>query len=153
MEDFRALKDTLVRGSDGINHMKREIKIVTDLIIGLLRPEDFVCSIPVCSGLWYYNDHDKKYRGSVWYDSTTNGQWEIDLRGKGTVKFFGHNRRAFNELPDSELLYSSAEGMRLEHVETVYTALPAFLQAIFECVPYMRNRIAPYNQAANLMDT
>ncbi|MBI4066059.1 hypothetical protein HY412_02630 [Candidatus Kaiserbacteria bacterium] len=150
MKDFKALTKMLIQGSDEVNRMKREIKIVTDLITGLIRPGDFVASSQRCDVLWYYGG--KERRGSMWYDSTTDGQWAINLSDKDRVKFFSHNLRAFNELPTSKLLYSSSDGVRLEDVEAVYAALPAFVQAVAEIVPDMWNRIRPYERAAKHAD-
>lgn len=146
MKDFKEVTKMLIRGSDEINQMKREIKIVTDLVIGLMRPGDFTYPSLECSCLWYYGG--EKYRGSMWYDSTTDGQWSINLSGKDKVRFFSHSPRAFNEPLTSKLLYSSSGGVRLEDVEAVYVALPAFVQAVVEIVPDMWRRIQPYERAS-----
>src|SRR3989344_3604003 len=96
MKDFKALKQMLVSGSDEINRMKREIKVVTDLITGLIRPGDFSFPDLKCNILWYYGG--KEYKGSMWYDSTTDGQWSINLSDKkDKVRFFSNSPRAFNE--------------------------------------------------------
>lgn len=124
----------LVVGQQNLDLMKREIYMVVNLFIGLLRYE---------RSCWDKDDtfvfESEATRWQLWVVESTSLNPEFalgcDLKlGKGSVSAFAIN---WNHIE-----------MRLNQIEKVYDELPTFIDGIIQTFPGVADRIKPILKAA-----
>ena len=135
--DAKNAVETILLGSEEINRMKREIKIVMDALLGLIGPGERI-------GRFGYGNGNQLHVPCA----DQNGQWGLNFDSVDKFTFYQIDLRPFARDRSSKLLYSTSKGVKLEDVEIVYDALLDLVHGMLRDCRQVHDRIWPYERAA-----